>query len=87
MDNQTGRIYGFIGGRDYNTSQYNRAFQMNRSPGSTIKPILAYAPAIDVGLIGSESRLSDYPKNIVVVLRLTTILIKEVAHSKQHVKH
>lgn len=62
MDNQTGRIYGFIGGRDYNTSQYNRAFQMNRSPGSTIKPILAYAPAIDVGLIGSESRLSDYPK-------------------------
>ena len=62
MDNQTGRIYGFIGGRDYNQSQYNRAFKATRSPGSTIKPILAYAPAIDVGLIGSESRLSDYPK-------------------------
>ena len=62
MDNQTGRIYGFIGGRDYNQTQYNHAFTMKRSPGSTIKPILAYAPAIDVGLIGSETRLSDYPK-------------------------
>lgn len=62
MDNQTGRIYGFIGGRDYNQSQFNHAFTAKRSPGSTIKPILAYGPAIDVGLIGSESRLSDYPK-------------------------
>lgn len=63
MDNQTGRIYGFIGGRDYNTNQNNHAFQTKRSPGSTIKPILAYAPAIDVGLIGSESKLSDHPRN------------------------
>lgn len=62
MDNKTGRIYGFIGGRNYDQSQYNRAFNSYRSPGSTIKPILAYAPAIDVGLIGSESKLSDYPK-------------------------
>ena len=62
MDNKTGRIYGFIGGRNYDQSQYNRAFQSHRSPGSTIKPILAYAPAIDVGLIGSESKLADYPK-------------------------
>ncbi len=62
MDNQTGRIYGFIGGRDYKQSQYNHAFTMRRSPGSTIKPLIAYAPAIDTGLIGSESKLSDYPK-------------------------
>lgn len=61
MDNQTGRIYGFIGGRDYEANQNNHAFQTRRSPGSTIKPILAYAPAIDVGLIGSESKLSDFP--------------------------
>ncbi|MGY3703103.1 transglycosylase domain-containing protein [Vagococcus martis] len=61
MDNQTGRIYGFIGGRDYNQNQNNHAFQTRRSPGSTMKPILAYAPAIDNGIIGSESKLSDYP--------------------------
>ncbi|MGX4685994.1 transglycosylase domain-containing protein [Vagococcus sp. JNUCC 83] len=61
MDNQTGRIYGFIGGRDYSQNQNNHAFQTRRSPGSTMKPILAYAPAIDNGIIGSESKLSDYP--------------------------
>ncbi len=61
MDNKSGRIYGFIGGRNYSENQNNHAFQTRRSPGSTMKPILAYAPAIDVGLIGSESRLSDYP--------------------------
>lgn len=62
MDNKSGRIYGFIGGRDYSKNQYNHAFQMQRQPGSTIKPIIAYAPAIDIGLVGSESMLSDYPK-------------------------
>ncbi|MFC6346306.1 transglycosylase domain-containing protein [Vagococcus carniphilus] len=62
MDNKTGRIYGFIGGRNYAQSQYNHAFTMRRSPGSTIKPLIAYAPAIDTGLIGSESKLSDFPK-------------------------
>ena len=61
MDNQTGRIYGFIGGRNYNENQNNHAFQTRRSPGSTMKPILAYAPAIDNGIIGSESKLSDFP--------------------------
>ena len=62
MDNQTGRIYGFIGGRDFKVNQYNHAFQSQRQPGSTIKPILAYGPAIDIGLIGSETMLSDFPK-------------------------
>lgn len=63
MDNKTGRIYGFIGGRDYQQNQNNHAFQRRRSPGSTMKPILAYAPAIDQGLIGSETRLADFPMN------------------------
>ncbi|MGY3766573.1 transglycosylase domain-containing protein [Vagococcus vulneris] len=61
MDNKTGRVYGFIGGRDYNQNQNNHAFQTRRSPGSTMKPILAYAPAIDKGIIGSESQLADFP--------------------------
>lgn len=62
MENKTGRIYGFIGGRDYSQNQFNHAFSMRRSPGSTIKPLIAYAPAIDSGLIGSESKLADFPK-------------------------
>lgn len=62
LDNQTGRIISFIAGRDFNTNKNNHAFNSERSPGSTIKPILAYAPAIDAGLIGSESKLSNFSR-------------------------
>lgn len=61
MDNRTGAILGFVGGRDYTTNQNNHAFDTLRSPGSTIKPVLAYGIAIDQGLMGSASILSNYP--------------------------
>lgn len=61
MDNKTGRIYGFIGSRDYSTNQNNHAFDTARQAGSSIKPVLVYGPAIDQGLMGSESRISDFP--------------------------
>lgn len=61
IDNKTGAVLGFIGGRDYTTNQNNHAFDTERSPGSSIKPILAYGPAIDKGLMGSASILSNYP--------------------------
>lgn len=61
MDNKTGAILGFIGGRDYASNQNNHAFSTERSPGSTIKPILAYGIAIDQGLMGSASIVSNYP--------------------------
>ena len=54
---------GFIGGRNYASNQNNHAFDTERSPGSTIKPILAYGIAIDQGLMGSASMLSNYPAN------------------------
>lgn len=60
MDNKTGRIYGFIGGRNYLQNQNNHAFDTERQAGSSIKPVLVYGPAIDMGLVGSESRVSDY---------------------------
>lgn len=60
-NNSNGAILGFIGGRDYNVNQNNHAFTTARSPGSSIKPIIAYGPAIDQGLMGSESILSNYP--------------------------
>ena len=61
MDNQTGAILGFVGGRDYQSNQNNHAFNTKRSPASTTKPILAYSIAIDQGLMGSTSVLSNYP--------------------------
>lgn len=63
MDNRTGAVLGFVGGRDYVSNQNNHAFDTKRSPGSTIKPILPYGIAIDQGLMGSASILSNYPAN------------------------
>ena len=60
-DNATGAILGFVGGRDYALNQNNHAFDTVRSPGSSIKPIISYGPAIDQGLMGSASVLSNYP--------------------------
>ncbi|OJG71646.1 penicillin-binding protein [Enterococcus phoeniculicola] len=61
MENKTGKILGFIGSRDYNTDQNNHAFDTVRQAGSSIKPVLVYGPAIDQGLMGSETRVADYP--------------------------
>ena len=63
MDNRTGAVLGFIGGRNFDGNQNNHAFDTERSPGSTIKPLLAYGIAIDHGLMGSNSILSNYPTN------------------------
>ncbi len=61
MENSTGKILGFIGSRDFNSNQNNHAFDTSRPAGSSIKPLLVYGPAIDQGIIGSETLLSDYP--------------------------
>ncbi|SEK88366.1 penicillin-binding protein [Carnobacterium iners] len=51
LNNATGAILSFVGGVDFNISQVNHAFDTNRSPGSTIKPILVIAPALENGTI------------------------------------
>ena len=61
MDNKTGAVLGFVGGRNYQTNWNNHAFDTKRSPASTTKPLLAYGIAIDQGLMGSASILSNYP--------------------------
>lgn len=45
MDEATGGIVAAIGGRDYEFGQLNRVV-VNRQPGSTMKPIAVYAPAL-----------------------------------------
>ncbi len=59
MENATGRIISFVGGRDFEVSQVNHATQAFRSNGSTMKPLLAYAPALEYGIIGAGSPLVD----------------------------
>jgi penicillin-binding protein len=61
IDNKTGAILGMIEGRDFNIEQMNYATQMVRQPGSTMKPIAAYLPALDEGLIQPAGILDDAP--------------------------
>ncbi|GEL67801.1 transglycosylase domain-containing protein [Marinilactibacillus psychrotolerans] len=59
IDNATGKVLAFIGGRDYKDSNYNRAFDSERSPGSIIKPLATYGPALDTGLITPATIVPD----------------------------
>jgi len=43
VDTTTGAVKALAGGRDYFESEYNRAIQSNRLPGSGFKPFLYYA--------------------------------------------
>ncbi|TDM04558.1 transglycosylase domain-containing protein [Macrococcus carouselicus] len=58
-ENQSGKIIAFVGGRDYEESQNNHVTQTRRSPGSTMKPLVAYAPAIEYGITTPETMLLD----------------------------
>lgn len=49
LDPRTGEVRALVGGRDFALSQFDRAFQARRQPGSAFKPIV-YAAAIDAGL-------------------------------------
>jgi penicillin-binding protein 1A len=48
MDPSTGRVLAMVGGFSYDQSQFNRATQALRQPGSSFKPIV-YATALDNG--------------------------------------
>jgi penicillin-binding protein 1A len=48
MDPHTGRVLALVGGFSYGKSQFNRAVQAKRQPGSSIKPFV-YATALDNG--------------------------------------
>ncbi|HML12877.1 MAG TPA: penicillin-binding protein 1A [Xanthobacteraceae bacterium] len=62
MDPQTGRVLALVGGFSYDQSQFNRATQALRQPGSSFKPII-YAAAIDNGYTPS-SIVMDAPVEI-----------------------
>ncbi|MFX3633372.1 MAG: transglycosylase domain-containing protein [Candidatus Pristimantibacillus sp.] len=61
VDHTTGAILGMLEGRDFYEEQMNFATQMTRQPGSTMKTIGAYLPAIEKGLIQPASIIDDAP--------------------------
>ncbi|MCD6225091.1 MAG: penicillin-binding protein 1A [Deltaproteobacteria bacterium] len=48
IEAETGQVKVMVGGRDFKKSQFNRAVQSRRQPGSAFKPVI-YAAAIDKG--------------------------------------
>jgi penicillin-binding protein len=61
LDNRNGSILGMIEGRDFYAEQSNHATQTYRQPGSTMKPIAAYVPAIEKGAISPGVAIDDVP--------------------------
>lgn len=61
INNSTGAILGMMEGRDFYTEQLNHATQMVRQPGSALKPISAYIPALEAGIIQPGSPIDDVP--------------------------
>lgn len=60
IHNKTGAILGMIGGRDFKVEQTNHA-TAPRQPGSAMKPLLAYAPAFELGILQPGSPIDDSP--------------------------
>ncbi|MBD3368253.1 MAG: PBP1A family penicillin-binding protein [Candidatus Eisenbacteria bacterium] len=56
VDVRTGGILAMVGGRDYRDSQFNRATQAPRQPGSGFKPFV-YTAAIDNGFSPADTLL------------------------------
>ena len=52
LNPHTGRVYAMSGGYDYETSEFNRATQAQRQPGSAFKPFV-YLAALEAGFTPS----------------------------------
>lgn len=64
VNTQTGEVLAIVGGRSYDVRRgFNRATRLRRQPGSALKPLVAYAPAIDQYGYMTASVLKDEPTN------------------------
>ena len=68
MDPYTGHVKALYGGRGEKEGDLvlNRATQTHRSPGSAIKPITVYSPALEYDLVSPITVVDDAPKDFTV---------------------
>jgi len=65
MDHRTGEVLALVGGMHHDHMLgFNRATQARRDPGSTIKPVVAYLPAIDLLGWGPATIIDDSPPRL-----------------------
>lgn len=88
----TGYVKAIVGGRDFKESQFNRAIQSKRQPGSAFKPII-YAAALDKGytpasmisdnvFIYKDENMTWKPKNYDKKIYGDNLLRTALAHSR-----
>ena len=69
IDNDTGYVQAVVGGRsqDFDGYTLNRAYQSYRQPGSCIKPLIVYTPALERGYtpdsVVEDEKIEDGPAN------------------------
>lgn len=61
VNHETGQIVAMAGGKDYRSGDFNRAYQAFRQPGSSIKPLLVYAPYFDRTAANEDSQINAAP--------------------------
>lgn len=60
VETKTGGLSALIGGREYAVRRgFNRATQMRRQPGSALKPLAVYAPALTLGYTAASVLLDE----------------------------
>ncbi len=60
VDTGSGAVRAMIGGRSYDTKRgLNRATQMRRQPGSALKPLAVYGPALEKGYTTASVLLDE----------------------------
>ncbi|NLX90801.1 MAG: PBP1A family penicillin-binding protein [Firmicutes bacterium] len=60
-DPSTGEVLALVGGREYNSQNQDLRYLSPRQPGSAIKPLAVYAPALEEELILPGSIVDDAP--------------------------
>jgi penicillin-binding protein 1B len=63
VDPRDGSVLAWVGGRDYEKSQFNRVVQAKRQVGSAFKPVV-YAAALTEGVVTPASLLKDSPIDV-----------------------
>lgn len=75
IDPRTGEVLAYVGGRSYSQSQFNRAFNAKRQPGSVFKPFVYLAAFEDA----AAARRTDITPATVVNDEQTTFAFDEQA--------
>lgn len=91
IDNETGYVAAIVGGRsqDFDGYTLNRAYQSYRQPGSAIKPLIVYAPAVERNYtpdsMVQDTYVEDGPQNADGTFRGEMTLRESLARSRNAV--